>query len=122
MNLGALVMVAHDNSDIVDDIAICVADIKEETGNDAIQVPDPANYQSPQQRFDSKDTSGDGVLDLAEVLSAAESKASAAFTEMDTDSSNDVTLEEFSAAKLSHKATRRAIKTCIDEINAAQGF
>ena len=53
-----------DHSDIAEDIASCVEEVKEETGNDAIVVPDPANYQSPQERFDAKDTSGDSLIDL----------------------------------------------------------
>ena len=111
-----------DHSDIAEDIASCVAEVKEETGNDAIVVPDPANYQSPQERFDAKDTSGDGLVDLAEMQAAAEAKATQGFTNMDTDASDDVSLEEFTAAKESRKATRRAIKSCVEELTAEEGF
>lgn len=111
-----------DYSDIAEDIAQCVEDIKTETGNDAIVVPDPAEYQSPVDRFNAIDTSGDGVVDLAELQAHAVSKATTAFNNKDTDLSGDLTLEEFTASNESRKETRRAIKTCIDELTAEEGF
>ena len=111
-----------DYSDIAEDIATCVADIKEETGDESIVVPDADNYMSPQDKFDAKDTSGDGVIDLSEMLAAAEEKATDAFNNLDSDASGDVSEEEFTASKESRRATRSAIRTCIDELTAEEGF
>lgn len=111
-----------DYSDIAEDIATCVAEVKEETGDESIVVPDAANYQSPQEKFDAKDTSGDGLVDLAEMQAAAEASATEKFNNLDSDANGDVSLEEFTAAKESRKATRRAIKSCIDELTAEEGF
>ena len=110
-----------DLSDIAEEIAQCVADLKEETGNEDIIVPDPDNYQSPQEKFDAADTSGDGVLDLAEVQAKAEEKATTKFENMDTNLDSQVSLEEFIAYKESRKATRRAVKACIEELTDEEG-
>ena len=107
-----------DYSDIAEDIALCVADIKEETGNEDIVVPDPANYMSPQEKFDATDTSGDGFIDLTEALAKAESNAITKFDNTDTDGDEQITLEEFTAAKVAKSATRRAVKECIDELTS----
>lgn len=105
-----------DLTDDIDDIALCVADIKAETGNDNIADLDPADYQSPQQKFDNTDTSGDELIDLAEMQAAATESTSEKFVKMDADENAEVTLEEFTAFNTSHKETRRAVKSCIDEV------
>lgn len=105
-----------DLTDYIEEIAQCVADVKEETGNEDIVEIDPDNYLSPQQKFDAADTSGDDLLDLAEVQAKATSSASDKFTNMDADENLEVTLEEFTAAKTSRQATRRVVKSCIDEV------
>lgn len=81
-----------------------------------------ANYQSPQDKFDAVDTSGDGLVDLAELQAKAVEKASNAFNALDADASGDLNLEEFTANRGTRKSTRRAIKTCIDELTATEGF
>ena len=107
-------------SDIADDIVQCVTDIKAETANEDIIIPDADKFASAQSKFDDKDTSGDGFLDLAEVEAAALDKVTTAFDNMDADDNDEVTLEEFLAHKESIKATRRAVKSCIDELTAEE--
>ena len=107
---------ANDYSDIAEDIVACVADQKEITGNDDIVVPDASQFQSPEDRFNETDTSGDGLLDLAEVEIRDAAKQEEKFIEMDTDADNFVSFEEFSAAYDVRRVTRRAINTCIDEL------
>lgn len=106
----------RDLSDIAEDIAQCVADIKAETGNENIIVPDPDNYLSPQEKFDAADTSGDGVIDLTEALTKVEAKVTEGFAETDTNDDGQVTLEEFTAKAQSRKATRRAVRSCINDL------
>jgi hypothetical protein len=100
----------------------CVADIKAETGNDNIVVPDPGLFISPQEKFDNADTSGDGVLDLAEVQATVTSKVETKFSHMDTDLSADVSLDEFTAHKKRYHSSRRAVKSCIDELSEEELF
>ncbi len=107
---------ARDLSEIADDIVQCVADLKEETGNDDITVPDADAFLSPEEKFNNADTSGDDVLDLTEVLVKADEKSVTSFANMDTDSDALISFEEFSAAKTSRHATRRAVKSCINEL------
>ena len=107
---------ANDYSDMAEDIVACVADQKEETGNDDIVVPDVSQFQSPEDRFNETDISGDGLLDLAEVEIRDAAKQEEKFIDMDTDADTFVSFEEFSAAHDVRRATRRAINTCIDEL------
>ena len=108
---------ANDYSDIAADIVACVADKKAETGDDNIEVPDESRFQSPQDRFNDMDASGDGLLDLAEVEMHNEAKQEQKFIDMDTDADTFVSFEEFSAAHDVRRATRRAIGACIHELN-----
>lgn len=105
-----------DLTDYIEEIAQCVADVKEETGNENITEIDPENYLSPQQKFDAADTSGDELLDLAEVQAKATSTAAEKFANMDSDENLAVSLEEFTAAKTSRQETRSVVKSCIDEV------
>jgi hypothetical protein len=106
-----------DLSVIAYEIVQCVADIKAETGNDNIVVPDPGLFLSALDKFDNADTSGDGVLDLSEVKAAVTSKVETRFSHMDTDLSADVTLDEFTDHKMRYHSSRRAVKSCIDELS-----
>ncbi|MBT4522870.1 MAG: hypothetical protein HOC23_22955 [Halieaceae bacterium] len=105
-----------DLSAIVDDIIQCVADIKEETGNEDIVVPTADSFLSPEDKFDMLDTSGDGFIDLIELQEGGVAKATNAFDEMDTDANNEVSLEEFRAGHKSHGATKKAVRQCIREL------
>lgn len=107
---------ARDFSDIADDIVQCVADLKEETGDENIMVPDADHFLSPEDKFDNVDTSGDGLLDLDEALAKASEKSAESFDNLDSDNNGLVTFEEFSAGKDKRHATRRAVKSCIDEL------
>lgn len=104
-----------DYSDIADEIVACVAELAEE--DETIIVPDADHFGSPQDRFDAVDTSADGFLSLEEVQAAALNKATTAFDTMDADASGDVTLEEFKAAGASRRATRQAVRSCIEELD-----
>lgn len=107
-----------DFSDIAEEIVQCVADLKAETGNEDIVVPDAERFMSPQNRFSTIDTSGDELLDLAEVQANAAEKAAKAFEKMDADADLLVTIEEFKANKKGHMQTRRAVKSCVEELTA----
>jgi hypothetical protein len=106
-----------DLSIIADEIVQCVADIKTETGNDNIVVPEPSLFLSTLDKFDNADTSGDGVLDLSEVQAAVSSKVETRFSHMDINLSGDVTLDEFTDHKKRYHSSRRAVKSCIDELS-----
>ncbi len=106
----------HDYSDIAEEISQCVADIKTESGNELIQVPDPANYQTAQQKFSQADLNGDELLDLAEMQTQKLDNLQGRFEIADDDADNQLSLAEFSQAKLARFATRQAIKTCVDEL------
>lgn len=108
---------ANDYSDIAADIVTCVADKKAETGDDNIEVPAESQFQSPQDRFNDIDTSGDGLLDFAEFEMHKQAKQEQKFIDMDTDVDTFVTFEEFSAAHDVRRATRRAIRACINELS-----
>ncbi len=107
---------APDHSDIAEDIVACVAELAAE--DDSIVVPDADRFQSPEDKFNSVDTSGDGMIDLAEAQAAALDKATSAHAAMDTDEDGGVTLEEFMAAGESRRATRSAVRECIDELTS----
>ncbi|MGS2721104.1 hypothetical protein [Paraglaciecola aestuariivivens] len=111
-----------DYSEYAEQIVQCVADIKEQTGNEKITVPDPEAFNSIEDKFANLDASGDGLLDLDEVLTAAASKAQNNFTLMNTDASNEISVREYVLFKQSQHATRRAIKSCIDEIDNSDIF
>jgi hypothetical protein len=111
-----------DLSVIAYEIVQCVADIKAETGNDNIVVPDPGLFLSALDKFDNADTSGDGVLDLAEVQAAVTSKVETKFSHMDTDLSADVTLDESTAHQMRYHSSRRAVKSCVDELSGEELF
>lgn len=110
-----------DLSSIAEEIVQCVADIKEETGNENIIVPDVDKFSSPRDKFDNVDTSNDSLLDLPEVRAMATNKAKDKFTTMDTDENDQVSLEEFMRHKLQRHTTRRVVKSCIDELLDDEG-
>lgn len=110
----------RDLSDIADEIVQCVADLQAETGNENIVVPEASKFASPQEKFNAKDTDLSGDLDLTEVLQSSTENVTSIFDNMDTDNSEDVTLEEFTAHKVSAKATRRAIRSCVDELTSEE--
>lgn len=109
---------ASDNSEIADDIVACVADLAAD--DEQIQVPEASRFDSPETRFNAADTSGDGVLSLEEVQANALTKKTAAFESMDSDTSGDVTFDEFSTAAESRQATRRAVRSCIEELTTEE--
>ncbi|BDX05689.1 EF-hand domain-containing protein [Planctobacterium marinum] len=105
---------ATDHSEIAQDIVDCVAALTED--NDTIIVPETSDFSSPEERFNAVDTSGDGLLSLEEVQDNALNKVSSAFESMDTDASGDVSYEEFESHNQQRKATRQAIRNCINEL------
>lgn len=105
---------APDHSDIAEEIVACVATLAED--DETILVPEASDFTSPQDRFNAADSSGDGLLSLVEVQDKAQSKATSVFAEMDSDNSGDVSLSEFEAHTEQRKATRRAIRNCISEL------
>lgn len=106
----------HDFSDIADEIVQCVADLKAETGDENIMVPDADQFSSPADKFNSTDTSGDGLIDLDEALAKAAEKSAQGFDNLDIDNNGLVTFDEFSAGKDRRQATRQAVRTCIEEL------
>ncbi|NQZ07149.1 MAG: hypothetical protein HRT35_08305 [Algicola sp.] len=108
---------AVDLSAIADEIVACVTDLAAEAGNEGIVVPTAADFKSSEDRFNEVDTSGDGSIDLAELEAAGLAKANNAFDRMDADEDGSVTAEEFGAAHKSRRATKKAIRQCVQEIN-----
>ncbi|MBL4941461.1 MAG: hypothetical protein JKY81_07320 [Colwellia sp.] len=106
----------QDLTAIAEEIVLCVADLKADTGNEDIIVPSVDDFTSKEDKFNVMDSSADGVLDLVEFQTAKAIAVSYSFTLMDSDESLSVSLEEFKAFKASHYATRRAICQCIDEL------
>ena len=107
----------RDLSEIADEIIQCVADLKEESGNEDIVVPTADNFKSPEQRFNDLDTSGDAALDLAELQAGGLAKATTRFNNMDGDEDGAVTMDEFAAAHKAKRATKKAVRQCVHEIN-----
>lgn len=105
-----------DLSDIAEEIVACVAAEQEATGDDTIVVPSADRFQSPEDKFNEIDTSGDGMIELTEAQAAAETRATESFATMDADSDGQVTLEEFTAHKEASITTRRAIRECIKDL------
>jgi len=107
---------AIDLSEIANDIVSCVSDLKTETGDDNIVVPSADSFISKEDKFNSMDTNVDGFVDFSELKAAMETKATSVFDMMDADKNNSVSLEEFTAASESKKATKKAIRQCIQEL------
>lgn len=110
----------RDLTDIADEIVQCVTDLKAEEGNEDIVVPTADQFQSPEDRFNAIDTSGDGEIDLTELQDAGLAKATDRFNAMDADENGEVSQEEFVAAHKSSHATRKAVRQCVNEINDAE--
>jgi Ca2+-binding EF-hand superfamily protein len=108
---------AVDLTAIAADIVQCVSDLKDETGDADIVVPTADSFVSPEARFNAADTSGDGSLDLTELEAGALAKATNGFNNMDADADGSVTKEEFDAAHKSQRATKKAVRQCVHEIN-----
>ena len=105
-----------DLSEIADEIVLCVSDLKAETGDEHIIVPSADSFISKEDKFNNTDSNSDGFIDLAELEAAMLAKATSAFEMMDTDDSSSVSLEEFIAASESKKATKKAIRQCVEEL------
>ncbi len=109
-----------DLSAIADEIVQCVADLKAETGDDNIVVPSADSFMSSEARFAAIDSDEDGGIDLAELEDAMLSNATDAFTAMDADEGGAVSNDEFTAHKATRKATKKAIRLCVEDINDAE--
>jgi len=109
---------ATDLSDIADDIVQCVADIKADTGNDDITIPSADKFMSPADKFASIDTSADSLISLEELQEKIITKVAASFLIMDQDADSFVSEDEFNTAKAKHKASKDAIRQCVDELSA----
>ncbi|WP_042146246.1 MULTISPECIES: EF-hand domain-containing protein [unclassified Pseudoalteromonas] len=107
---------AIDLSVIADEIVLCVSDLKAETGDDNIIVPSADNFVSKEEKFNTIDADANGTIDLSELQTAMETKATSVFEIMDTDDSSSVNLDEFTAASESNKATKKAIRQCVQEL------
>jgi len=107
-----------DLSDIADDIVQCVADVKAETGNDDIVVPTADKFMSPADKFAAIDTSIDGLLSLEELQAKVTASVTASFLIMDQDADGFVSEEEYNLAKTKRRATKSAIRQCIDELSS----
>ena len=108
----------RDLSDIAEEIVECVADLKEETGNPLIHVPDPDAFKSPAEKFEIIDDDGNGLLGLDEVQSAVAQKVGNGFAAADTSGDSLLSLREYLRQKKTGKATRRAIRICVQELQA----
>jgi len=107
---------AIDLSEIADEIVLCVSDLKAETGDEDIVVPGVDSFISKEEKFNAIDTDSDSSIDLTELEAAMLTKATSAFDTMDIDDNSSVSLEEFTAASTSKKATKKAIRQCVQEL------
>ncbi len=107
-----------DLSDIADEIVQCVSDIKTETANDDITVPSTDKFMSPADKFSAIDTSADNLISLEELQAKVTDKVAAAFLIMDQDADGFVSEAEFDAAKAKNRATKSAIRQCVDELSS----
>ncbi|SFD53986.1 EF-hand domain-containing protein [Pseudoalteromonas denitrificans] len=105
-----------DLSTIANEIVLCVTDLKAEVGDDNIVIPSADSFVSKADRFNTIDTSADGFIDLAELEASMLNKATSVFSATDTDISDSISLEEFTASSDTHKATKKAIRQCIHEL------
>lgn len=107
---------AVDLSLYADEIVACMEEAKLE--DDSIQVPDASDFLSPEERFAAKDTDSDGFVSLEEAEAGATAKATAKFTALDADEDGSITKEEFKEARQGKRPTRKALKSCIDEVTS----
>lgn len=112
----------HDLSEIAEEIVQCVADIKAETGNRFILELSAENFQTQREKFDNADTSGDELLDLDEVLAEKTRRVTVAFNKMDKNDTDTVSLREYIIYKKQQFATRRAVRSCVDELTDDEEF
>ncbi|PCI61711.1 MAG: hypothetical protein COB35_05685 [Gammaproteobacteria bacterium] len=105
-----------DLSDVADEIVQCVSDLKAETENEDIIVPDADHFMSPTDKFAQLDTSVDGFIDLAELETSKLTKVTEMFSTMDSDENGEVTKDEYKTTLKSFWATKRAIRQCVSEI------
>ena len=105
-----------DLSSYASDIVQCVQDAKDASVDSNITVPSADLFAAPEDKFNELDTDNNGGLSLTEITAAITNHKTDGFNSMDSDSSNDVTLEEFTAFVEGKKATRMAVKACIDEL------
>lgn len=105
-----------DLSGIADEIVQCVTDLKAETGNENIVVPDAEQFLPVADKFAAIDTSVDGFVDLAELQAAKMAKVTNVFGNMDSDEDGMVSKDEFKAQLKSHFVTKRAIHQCINDL------
>lgn len=111
-----------DLSGIAQEIVQCVADTKVETANELIIELTVDNFQSLQDKFDNKDTTLDSLLDLTEMQDASTVRVTSTFSDMDNDVSDTVTLDEYKLYKQQRHATRKAVKSCVDELTDDEAF
>lgn len=111
---------AIDLSDIAGEIVQCVEDVKAETGDENIIVPDADHFKSPEDRFADVDTSGDGLIDVTEIEAHLMTKTTNAFDTMDTDEDGLVSQDEFKTQHGSRRATRGVIRGCVAELTAEE--
>jgi len=107
-----------DLSDIANEIVQCVADTKAETANDDIMVPTVDKFISPAEKFAATDTTADGFISLEELEDKIIEKVAASFLVMDQDADGIINEDEYNAAKTIKKASKSAIKECIEELNS----
>lgn len=106
-----------DLSAIADEIVQCVTDLKAETGNELIIIPDADRFGSAGDKFAAIDDNADDAINLGELEAAMTDRATNAFAAMDADEDDAVTLEEFTAHKASRRASKMAIRECVHQIN-----
>lgn len=113
---------SRDLTTYAEDIVECVSQMKEDSGDDTINIPNVSDFTSPEQRFSTTDTSSDSYIDLAEAIERSVSKATANFTAQDANADGLVTKEESKAYRSNNKSTRQAVKTCINDVTTEAAF
>lgn len=109
---------SRDFSGMADEIVACVAELKEDTGEDRIRVPDADRFRSPAERFADVDEDGDEMLSLDEVEAAVSAGVEAGFAAADTSGDSLLTQDEYRAHRVSTRITHRAVRACVIEIQS----
>ncbi|CAH9066148.1 hypothetical protein PSECIP111854_03830 [Pseudoalteromonas sp. CIP111854] len=105
-----------DLSEFAADIVQCVQDTKDATEGSNIIVPAASHFASPQSKFTQLDTDNSGGISLTEITNTLTAHQTDAFSAMDENIDNSVTLEEFIQHGENRRATTEAVKACIDSL------
>jgi hypothetical protein len=74
------------------------------------------------ERFDTLDTNDDSRLDQDELLAGPQRRIEAMFTCLDADADGFLTTEELATTREGGREARRALRDCLQDVGATEGF